>query len=611
MTDEGRPPLGGRPSLLCNKEMESLVHARIARFVRQLVLASLGGLCGLVFGGSVSLASPGGSAQGPSWVSTGFVLPPSYTPTISASSAYQYGLLPFGSYYGHSSAAIPDNPKSLISFANGTSLDVPSVALVGGAGTLTAASGGGASIPAGASAAAGAGGFCAGSLLGVPACGAAAAIGVTALVGGAVGYSVADWATPENCTLFIWGCYDSDPAVGLEVRLDGNELSWEWTDNTYWHDYGTEWKDPGNFYVSGFPKTLGQTCVLPAGQTNSCVQILDRAGDWSGIPYGSTGLLWAAEGLVASQFWNVKPTAVPIRSTSTFTCWTGQPGSPVVKNDVINFAGAAKFDPGVKPAGCVPHTQTLKVSLEMDSGAEYVLSERTISWPKPVPEACIDSLCLIEKTTDGSQCRWGGVALTASDCAKTQQWESEPKLDLNLGSTYDLNTEGSVPEIDPQTQTSGNGTATEPSTDTGFPDPPGGCLGCPGGVNETGEEGGACFPNGFGWFNPFDWVLKPTKCAFRWLFIPTETGEQQIADNIGSAMSRQPFQTLSTGFTAVSGSSLEADRWANAGPACSSVMGNQICPRDWDSWTAPDWIMGLLLVAGFFTLMKTAVSCLR
>lgn len=41
---------------------------------------------------------------------------------------------------------------------------------------------------------------------------------------------------------------------------------------------------------------------------------------------------------------------------------------------------------------------------------------------------------------------------------------------------------------------------------------------CFGPVTEGhGEE---CFPNGWGWFNPAEWVLRPIKCAFIWAFKP-------------------------------------------------------------------------------------------
>lgn len=73
-------------------------------------------------------------------------------------------------------------------------------------------------------------------------------------------------------------------------------------------------------------------------------------------------------------------------------------------------------------------------------------------------------------------------------------------------------------------------TATTLPPPTTVPD--GGCEGnnCVGGPNgPPGGEGGECFPSGWGWLNPVEWVLKPIKCALVWAF-----WDQDSADEISA-----------------------------------------------------------------------------
>lgn len=50
-------------------------------------------------------------------------------------------------------------------------------------------------------------------------------------------------------------------------------------------------------------------------------------------------------------------------------------------------------------------------------------------------------------------------------------------------------------------------------------------LGCRPGDAETAE----CWPSGWGWFNPADWILRPIKCALVWAFVPED---QVIGDAV-------------------------------------------------------------------------------
>lgn len=101
--------------------------------------------------------------------------------------------------------------------------------------------------------------------------------------------------------------------------------------------------------------------------------------------------------------------------------------------------------------------------------------------------------------------RTGGATNTRDDTDGDPDTRYDPKTGGNPGS-------------DP-------GTGTGTGTGTGGPVPAGDPVSDP---NTSTDDRNACWPSGFGAFNPANWVLQPTKCAFRWAFIPPKQGEAFI-----------------------------------------------------------------------------------
>lgn len=127
------------------------------------------------------------------------------------------------------------------------------------------------------------------------------------------------------------------------------------------------------------------------------------------------------------------------------------------------------------------------------------------------------------------QCMWGPytVELGACNVFRTPgqvkpnvQLEQEPKNGAwhapGGAPNWSLDPEG-LPEIPPELQGPGV-PAPAPA-----PDP------------TALDDSSACFPSGWGVFNPAEWVLKPVKCALVWAFVPrpevvTDLAEQLRAD---------------------------------------------------------------------------------
>lgn len=163
--------------------------------------------------------------------------------------------------------------------------------------------------------------------------------------------------------------------------------------------------------------------------------------------------------------------------------------------------------------------------------------------------------------------------------------------DVARDSLREANPPGEEPEdlpsledlLTPDPQNPGDGT---PGTQQG-PDPRSG--GTPG--TSSSGEGQACWPQGWGWLNPVEWVLKPIKCALVWAF-----WDQDAADEM-SELGRE------TGWTeVVADSSLTTS--ASSGP-CIDMDVAEICTEPILSVESPPWVALLLAsVVLFFGLFE-------
>lgn len=122
---------------------------------------------------------------------------------------------------------------------------------------------------------------------------------------------------------------------------------------------------------------------------------------------------------------------------------------------------------------------------------------------------------------EGAECSWGSFPVSVEFCIATEQANNgtEARTEVRAQPTVDL---GDSPVTDP--------VATETADPPGEEPPSGVTVNVP--IDEGRGEGGfvldeqeeECWPDGWGWFNPAEWVYRPIKCALVWAFVPDDPG---------------------------------------------------------------------------------------
>lgn len=149
--------------------------------------------------------------------------------------------------------------------------------------------------------------------------------------------------------------------------------------------------------------------------------------------------------------------------------------------------------------------------------------------------------CGTPATVEGT-CVWGGFTVPSTYCDPSQQTEA-PTV--------------SSGETEPVSNTYGSATSTvaapDPAGDGGGGDDPAIAVpiddgdGDRNGTGYTEEDTGDCWPDGWGWFNPAEWVLKPVKCALVWAFVPDGAAVSATFDDFTTALFEQfPFSLIQT-----------------------------------------------------------------
>lgn len=104
-------------------------------------------------------------------------------------------------------------------------------------------------------------------------------------------------------------------------------------------------------------------------------------------------------------------------------------------------------------------------------------------------------------------CVYGGYGIASAECVRLNTAYMTPAAPAVTP------TQTPVPQGDPQPEPTPTPTATAPAGTEGLPVP------APLPRPQDYEEN-ACWPTGWGIFNPASWVLKPVKCALTWAFVP-------------------------------------------------------------------------------------------
>jgi hypothetical protein len=169
--------------------------------------------------------------------------------------------------------------------------------------------------------------------------------------------------------------------------------------------------------------------------------------------------------------------------------------------------------------------------------------------------------CLTTGNTCGSpagttsSCTMGGSSVVGDFCDSTLQVRAGdvstvPELTVTV-----------VPVLDAPVSTADPVTATDPGGGTGEPgtgvtvnipidEGQGECSGRAGCIAADADIGGGdeeeCWLDGWGWFNPAEWVLRPVKCAMIWAFVPTDVEAWQD-DQVEAITDVAPFSFMADG----------------------------------------------------------------
>lgn len=133
---------------------------------------------------------------------------------------------------------------------------------------------------------------------------------------------------------------------------------------------------------------------------------------------------------------------------------------------------------------------------------------------------------------EGAECMWNVYEAPMSFCEdlELERVSGDPTVAAPAATPKPSTQVQVVPAPAPSLGPTANPKSTlEPEPDPD-PDPPDGSVtvnvpidpgeGLGGGTLDDGAA--ECWPAGWGWFNPAQWVLKPIKCALVWAFVPSD-----------------------------------------------------------------------------------------
>jgi hypothetical protein len=208
-------------------------------------------------------------------------------------------------------------------------------------------------------------------------------------------------------------------------------------------------------------------------------------------------------------------------------------------------------------------------------------------------------------------CTWGGFTVGNDFCDPARQLDPEstdpkalPKLEPTTNPIPREDGEPATSVQDPLQPTPGSDPIPPPTgTTTVVPIDPDGETA----PRDLQAERAACWPSGWGWFNPFLWVYRPITCAVQWAFVPTTADLQVRLDRLGELRDVPPAQWVDEGTAYIGGASVVFGEWSAHGPACTDVLDTQICPRDWDNTGVVPSLVLVLLGFGLWSSVVFAV----
>lgn len=230
--------------------------------------------------------------------------------------------------------------------------------------------------------------------------------------------------------------------------------------------------------------------------------------------------------------------------------------------------------------------------------------------------ACLASGSTCDPALDvAGTCMWGGVAVGAEFCDPEAQ--SEP-VGTDVGQVVPVESPVGDPVNtgDLAPAPAGPGGGGEPGTEitVNIPIDEGSGPNCVDAICAYDEEDtAACWPTGWGWLNPAEWVLKPIKCGLMWAFVPdAEAISDEWGELYGEVQVAVPFAWVHQAYSsiteategmqsAITGSEDDCMQWFPSGFAESMEPEDlTLCPSElasgggaWSSWATFRQLAGL------------------
>ena len=295
---------------------------------------------------------------------------------------------------------------------------------------------------------------------------------------------------------------------------------------------------------------LAGTDGMPALPTDGSVP---SAGPTNEVMYGA---------FKSGQF---SPTDPNTRYTVTVECISTNGTKSSLMRDTYGDKGAIQF-PSCEGAGLGHGTGVISITGTPPTGGTPVhLWDTTAPPVNPAEPLCSPALpsegCAYSISIDGKPCVVGDVQCENWPSIARSDTSTPPRVSCNHGpyiavlaacnilekAYFPGGAPATIPNTDGDPGTSGN---TDPNG-TPIPQPapvqtgtiPGG-AGQPGAgasPNPADTNGNDCFPNGWGVFNPVEWIQKPIGCALSWAFVPQGTTMTQLEAQVKTDVDRVGF----------------------------------------------------------------------
>jgi len=262
------------------------------------------------------------------------------------------------------------------------------------------------------------------------------------------------------------------------------------------------------------------------------------------------------------------------------TTYTGEGSSFTETSAVFKPPVCPTLPPGVD-------AQTVKID-ETGEASPHTLYERSTTpeyqTHQTLYPGCDAGTCILTLEKAGESCflRLGLCEGWFTSPTKTNDYTCKYgtyTVQLSECTTY-------APTFEPSARATGN-TLGDPDTGTPMTNPTPGATNTQTGASSAPVAGPdstrQCMPEGWGVFNPIEWVMRPVGCALEWAFVPRASSVSDIQGQIQDAAGETVFgqvQSLGEGFGAA---------FASLGNGCQGPPWNVNMTLPGGSWVGTEY----------------------